>query len=94
MRLPPGTPEPPGGPSLDRPQDAENPDQPADADNAPPGGRAAERQRDFMERRYPGGIPPAEDMPLEELPPETIEQPTEAAKPKRKGKQPKAAPGA
>ncbi len=86
MRLPPGTPEPPGGPAVDKPEDA---------NNEPPGGRAAKRQADFMERRYPGGMPPSEEeMPQEELPPsETAEGTTKKDKPKRrKASQPKAPP--
>lgn len=33
---------------------------PDDPESQPPGGRAAERLREFIAQRFPGGLPPAE----------------------------------
>jgi hypothetical protein len=32
---------------------------PGDTESEPPGGRAAERLREFLAQRFPGGIPPS-----------------------------------
>lgn len=34
------------------------PRRPGDTEPEPPGGRAAERLREFIEQRFPGGLPP------------------------------------
>ena len=49
-----------------------------DDDDAPepPGGRAAERLREFIQQRYPGGLPPGQD-PLTNVPDEGTETPAE-----------------
>jgi len=39
------------------------PDRPDDTNPEPPGGRAAERLREFMNERFPEGLPP-EQSPL------------------------------
>jgi hypothetical protein len=47
---------------------------PSDKTPKPPGGRAAERLREFLDQRYPGGLPP-EASPLPE---DTCEEAVEA----------------
>ena len=34
---------------------------PGDTEPEPPGGRAAARLREFMDQRFPGGLPPKEE---------------------------------
>jgi hypothetical protein len=47
---------------------------PSDKTPTPPGGRAAERLREFLDQRYPGGLPPEESP----LPEDTCEEDVEA----------------
>jgi hypothetical protein len=44
----------------------------------PPGGHAAERLREMLERRFPGGNPPAEETPEETA---TKEKPADEGRP-------------
>jgi hypothetical protein len=37
-----------------------------DEEPEPPGGRAAERQREFIDERYPEGLDPSGEQPKEE----------------------------
>jgi hypothetical protein len=42
------------------------PRRPGDTEPEPPGGRAAERLREFVDQRFPGGSPPREGKEAED----------------------------
>lgn len=59
------------------------PRRPGDTEPEPPGGRAAERLREFVDQRFPGGVPPTEAKEAEDR---DDEQPEERGGADREGR--------